>query len=93
MTTPRNESNVNVGAASHRVPVLRTRRPVARELGQSHGGDNPGDAFDGQLFVCQPGEHVWGWRRQKGGGTLLYGVNPVSNATASRFVSRDGQII
>jgi hypothetical protein len=64
------------GAAGDRdcTPVLHTRGSVAPELGDA----GVVDAFDGQLFVCEPGAHVWGWRRQKGGGTLLYSVNPVS---------------
>jgi hypothetical protein len=72
--------------ATRPTPVLHTRRPVARELAGFPGGGDAGDAFDGQLFVCARGEHVWGWRRQRGGGTLLYGVNPVSAATATQFL-------
>ena len=76
---------VSTSTSTRTIPVLRTRRPVARELGESQD-QALGDAFDGKLFVCQSGDHVWGWRRQKGGGTLLYGVDPVSIATPPQFV-------
>ncbi|XRB07196.1 hypothetical protein NFJ02_30g77470 [Pycnococcus provasolii] len=46
---------------------LRVDYPVSPEL--------PLDCapcFDGELFACARGLHVWGWRRQTGAGTLLY---------------------
>ena len=56
--------------------ALRTRWPLLPELAadRSEGGE-----FEGELFVCRAGAHVWGFRRQGMGGTLLSRVELVTN--------------
>ena len=58
--------------------ALRVVGPLAPEL--EHADGSLAGVFDGALFACAAGAHIWGWRRQAGGGTLLPGLSPACSA-------------
>lgn len=58
--------------------ALRVVGPLAPEL--EHADGSLAGVFDGALFACAAGAHIWGWRRQAGGGTLLHGLSPACSA-------------